>query len=68
VVKDGDFIAVAATDIKTATTALLSINAKWEEKNDQPSNANIFDYLVKNSSKENAGRNSATTTADVEKV
>jgi isoquinoline 1-oxidoreductase len=72
VVKDGDFIGVAAPDIQTATTALLSIDAKWEEKKDHPSNENIFEYLVKNTRNENGGRdgennrNSGESTGDVE--
>ena len=66
VVKDGDFIGVAAPDIKTATKAMQSINAKWEEKKEHPSNANIFDYLVKNISGDN-GRNSGTIKGDVER-
>ena len=67
VVKDGDFIGVAAPDVKTATKALQSINAKWEEKKEHPSNSNIFDYLLKNPSGERSGRNSGTTNGDVEK-
>jgi hypothetical protein len=39
-------------DSRTATSALLAIDAKWEEIEDHPSNANIFDYLVKNTSQE----------------
>ena len=66
VVKDGDFIGVAAPDVKTATKALQSINAKWEEKKDHPSNANIFEYLVKNAAGEGGDRNSGTTKGDVE--
>jgi nicotinate dehydrogenase subunit B len=66
VVKDGDFIGVAAPDVKTATKALQSINAKWEEKKEHPSNSNIFDYLLKNPSGERGGRNSGTTNGDVE--
>ena len=67
VVKDGDFIGVAAPDVKTATKALQSINAKWEEKKEHPSNANIFDYLVKNVAGEGGGRNSGTTKGDVDR-
>jgi isoquinoline 1-oxidoreductase len=67
VVKDGDFIGIAAPDIKTATKAMQSINAKWEEKKEHPSNANIFDYLVKNVSGESSGRNSGTIKGDVER-
>lgn len=48
VVKDGNFVGVAAPDIRIANKALQAIDAKWEEKKDQPSNKNIFDYLVKN--------------------
>ena len=66
VVKDGDFIGVAAPDIKTATKAMQLINAKWEEKKEHPSNSNIFDYLVKNVSGESSGRNSGTV-GDVER-
>ena len=66
-VKDGDFIGVAAPDIRTAAKALQSINAKWEEKKEHPSNLNIFDYLVKNPSGESSGRNSGATNGDVEK-
>ena len=66
VVKDGDFIGVAAPDINSATKAFHAIDAKWEEKKDHPSNSNIFEYLLKNSSSETTGRNSGTTTGDVE--
>jgi nicotinate dehydrogenase subunit B len=68
VVKDGDFIGVAAPDVNTANRALQSINAKWEEKKEHPSNTNIFDYLVKNGSGEGGGRNSGSTKGDVEKA
>jgi CO/xanthine dehydrogenase Mo-binding subunit len=67
VVKDGDFMGVAAPDVKTATKALQSINAKWEEKKEQPSNSTIFDYLLKNPSAETSGRNQGTTNGDVER-
>jgi isoquinoline 1-oxidoreductase len=67
VVKEGDFIGVAASNMKTAVKAIKSVNAKWEEKKNHPSNANIFDYLIKNVSGENSGRNSSTTNGDVER-
>jgi isoquinoline 1-oxidoreductase len=66
VVKDGDFVGVAAPDTRAATNALLSIDAKWEESKDHPSNANIFEYLLKNTSEEKSGRDEGTTTGDVE--
>jgi nicotinate dehydrogenase subunit B len=67
VVKDGEFIGVAAADMKTATQALLAIDAKWEEKKDQPSNENIFEYLKKNASRDSGGRNAGSTTGDIDK-
>jgi isoquinoline 1-oxidoreductase len=48
VVHDGDFIAVAAPDRKTAERALKAIDAKWVTT-PQPSRAEIFDYIRKNS-------------------
>ena len=66
VVKDGNFIGVAAPDVRTAGKALQAIDAKWEESKDQPSNENIFDYLVKNASGAGGGRNSGNTKGDVE--
>lgn len=58
VVKDANFVGVAAPDIRTANKALQAIDAKWEEKHDQPSHKNIFDYLIKNVTGERGGRNS----------
>ena len=66
VVHDGDFIGVAAPDIRTAGKALHAIRAKWDETAQQPSTANIFDYLVKNASTGDGGRNSGTTKGNVE--
>ena len=67
VVKDGNFVGVAAPDIKTAGKALQAIDAKWEEKKEAPSNANIFEYLVKNASGKNDSRNSGGIKGDVER-
>ena len=68
VVKDGDFVAVAAPDPVTARKALQTIVAKWEEIKEQPSNKNIFDYLVKNASGTGGGgRNSGNTKGDTER-
>lgn len=66
VVRDGDFVGVAAPDLPTARKALQAIDAKWDESKGQPSNATIFDYLVKNTSGERGGRNSADTKGNVE--
>jgi nicotinate dehydrogenase subunit B len=66
VVQDGDFVGVAAPDSSTAKKALLAIDAKWEESKDHPSNANIFEYLLKNTSEEKGERDRGETTGDVE--
>lgn len=66
VVRDGDFMGVVAPDVRTAGKALLAIDAKWEETNGQPSNANIFDYLLKNASGESGRRSSGDTKGNVE--
>jgi isoquinoline 1-oxidoreductase len=63
VVKDGDFVGVAAPDSQTAKKALLAIDTKWEERTDQPSNANIFEYLMKDGTDE---KEDNKTTGDVE--
>ena len=47
VVRDGDFIGVAAPDALTAQRAVSAIQAKWSIP-DQPSNQGIFEYLKKN--------------------
>ncbi len=66
VVREGDFIGVAAPDMKTAGKALQAIDVKWEEVAGQPSAKNIFDYLVKNASVENGGRNPGDIKGNVE--
>ena len=48
VVRDADFVGVAASDVSTASKALYSIKAKWSEATHEASNANIFDRLVQN--------------------
>jgi nicotinate dehydrogenase subunit B len=46
VVRDGDFLGVAAPDARTATRALESILAEWKPKAEpQPSNAELFQHL-----------------------
>ncbi|MDP4264495.1 MAG: molybdopterin-dependent oxidoreductase [Bacteroidota bacterium] len=67
VVKDGDFIGVAAPDIKTAGKALQAIDAKWDESKGQPSRENIFDWFVKNASGAGGGRNPGNTKGDTER-
>ena len=67
VVKDGDFIGVAAPDIPTARKALLAIDAKWEEKTGQPSSASVFEYLLQHESNSGRGRNGGGNEGNFEK-
>ncbi len=67
VVKDGNFVGVAAPDIKTAGKALQAIDARWDELKGQPSSENIFEYLVKNASGAGGDRNSGNTKGDTER-
>ena len=53
VVRDGNFIGVAASDLQTAEKALPLIKAEWKISS-QPSRNEIFDYLVKNSESRDA--------------
>jgi isoquinoline 1-oxidoreductase len=48
VVKDGDFLGVAAPDRDTASRAAAAIDAKWTEVAGQPANATLFEFLRKN--------------------
>lgn len=66
VVQDGNFVGVAAPDIRTAAKAIASINAKWEEVDGQPSTTTIFDYLVKNKREGGSGRNGGNTKGNIE--
>jgi len=66
VVKDGSFIGVAAPDVRTATRAISSITAKWEEVKGQPSTATIFDHLVKTKKESGGGRNGGATKGSID--
>jgi isoquinoline 1-oxidoreductase len=66
VVHDGDFVGVAAPDIKTAGKAIEAINAKWEEAKGHPSTASVFDYLIKNARADGSGRNSGNIKGNIE--
>jgi CO/xanthine dehydrogenase Mo-binding subunit len=50
VVKDGNFIAVAAADVETARNAAEQIKVNWNTQ-PQPSNSELFDVLKKPASK-----------------
>ncbi len=46
-IRDGDFIGVVAPSLSTAEKALESIKAEWKASS-QPSNHDLFDYLMNN--------------------
>ena len=48
VVRDGDFLGVAAPDRETASRAAAAIKATWNEVPGQPSNQTLFAFLRKN--------------------
>ncbi|HTR27621.1 MAG TPA: molybdopterin cofactor-binding domain-containing protein [Puia sp.] len=56
VVRDGDFVGIAASDVNSAGKALQLIDAQWQEEDGQPSAENIFDYLIKHASGREGGR------------
>ena len=45
VLRDGDFVGVAAPDVSTAERALAAVKAEWKELSGQPSDARIYEYL-----------------------
>lgn len=47
IVRDGDFVGVVAPDLSDAKQAVGAMKAEWKVP-EQPSNANLFDYLMKN--------------------
>jgi nicotinate dehydrogenase subunit B len=51
VVRDGDFVGVVAHELSKANEALALIKAQWDLKKDQPSRAQIFDYLRQHAEK-----------------
>ena len=50
VIRDGDFLGVAATDEHLAGKALANIDAKWEEQPNSVGTSELFSYLVKDAS------------------
>jgi CO/xanthine dehydrogenase Mo-binding subunit len=49
VVRDGEFLGVTAPTLAAAERAARAVKVTWKEKSGQPSNAEIFEYLKKNS-------------------
>jgi CO/xanthine dehydrogenase Mo-binding subunit len=56
VVRDGDFLGVAAPDRETASRAAAAIKATWSEVSGQPSNQTLFEFLRKNAVSGEQGR------------
>jgi len=60
VVRDGDFLGVAAPDGATARRAAASIRATWNEVPGQPSDATLADFLRKNAVNGEQGSNTGS--------
>jgi CO/xanthine dehydrogenase Mo-binding subunit len=54
VIRDGDFVGVAAADAFTAQKAVSALKAKWNVP-EQISNSELFDYLKKNAESDDSG-------------
>lgn len=65
VIRDGDFIGVAARDEHLAQKAIAAINAKWQEQ-PQISASNLFSYIKANSTEEEGERGGPTRTGSIE--
>ncbi len=59
VVRDGDFIGVAAPDVSTAQRAAEAVRATWQVP-PQPSNRELFEYLKQNVDPAEEGERQAT--------
>ncbi len=66
VIRDGDFLAVAAPTSALAEQAAAAIHAEWKSQ-PQPSGKELFEYLKKNQIA-SEGRDSRYVTGDVDKV
>jgi isoquinoline 1-oxidoreductase len=62
-VKDGDFIGVAASDQQIATRVAGETNAQWKAA-DQPGSSVLFDHLRKNAAAESSGGRPVGSIAD----
>jgi nicotinate dehydrogenase subunit B len=69
VVRDGNFVGVAAPLPEAASRAVTAIRAEWRQE-PQPSNRDLFEYLRKNSGegKDSTGDGSRYATGSVEKA
>jgi isoquinoline 1-oxidoreductase len=65
VVRDGDFVGVAAADEHLADKAIKSIQAKWEEQ-PQIGNRELFSYIKQNASAPESGRRGGSSSGSVE--
>lgn len=64
VVRDGDFLGVAAKDRETATRAAAAIKATWNEVSGQPSNETLSAFLRKSAESIERGTTSAAGSVD----
>jgi isoquinoline 1-oxidoreductase len=67
VVRDGNFVGVAAPTSAVAEQALSLLRLQWKAE-PQPSNAELFEYLKKNQSPRDRGEGPAARKGDVQKA
>ena len=56
IVRDGNFVGVAAPSELQAERAIAALQARWQESPQPVSNSNIFDYLKHNAAPDSEGR------------
>src|SRR3954469_3302045 len=67
VVRDGNFVGVAAASSKAASEALAVLDAEWNSDT-QPSNKEIFEYLRKNADSKDAGEGERYDTGSLDQA
>ena len=65
VIRDGDFIGIAAANEHVAEKALKSIQAKWQEQ-PQIGNRELFSYIKQNASTPESGRRGGSSSGSIE--
>ncbi|HEY8470772.1 MAG TPA: molybdopterin cofactor-binding domain-containing protein [Longimicrobiales bacterium] len=66
VVRDGEFVGVAAPDEATANRALAALRAEWETTASHPSHRNVFEHLRRTASGSGNGRGGPGARGDIE--
>src|SRR5690606_28400620 len=66
VVRDGEFVGVAAPDEATANRALAALRAEWETTSSPPSHRDIFEHLRRTASGSANGRGGPSARGDLQ--